>query len=111
MPIELLLDRLLALSGRGLTDVGLGLRAGLEELGRAREQERVGLLFGDGMQTAGDPAEPTAAAFATLHVIATGQTAESEARCRHLAELGHGCCAVVARVGGIPAAVNYCMVA
>jgi MoxR-like ATPase len=111
MPIELLLDRLLALSGRGLTDVGLGLRAGLEELGRAREQERVGLMFGDGMQTAGDPAEPIAAAFATLHVIATGQTAESEARCRHLAELGHGSCAVVARVGGIPAAVNYCMVA
>ncbi len=109
MPLELLLERLLSLAGRGLTDVGLGLRAGLEELGRAAEQERVGLLFGDGMQTAGDPAEPIAAAFATLHVIATGQTAESHTRCRRLAELGHGCCAIVERVVGITAAVNNCM--
>jgi MoxR-like ATPase/Mg-chelatase subunit ChlD len=108
-PLDALLDGLLSLAGRGLTDVGLGLRAGLEELGRAREQERVGLLFGDGMQTAGDPAEPFAAAFTTLHVIATGQAEESHMRCRHLAELGHGCCAVVERVGGIPAAVNRCL--
>jgi Mg-chelatase subunit ChlD len=88
LPLDALLDRLLSLSGRGLTDIGLGLRVGLDELEGAEAQERVGILFSDGLQTAGEPADLLAAAFPTLHVVATGQSAESIESCKHLAEVG-----------------------
>jgi len=111
LPLDALLDRLLSLSGRGLTDIGLGLRVGLDELDGADAQERVGILFSDGLQTAGEPADLLAAAFPTLHVVATGQSAESIETCRHLAEVGNGRCAAVAQVGGIAEAINACLAA
>ncbi|WP_228281699.1 vWA domain-containing protein [Rubrobacter marinus] len=111
VPLDALLDRVLSLPGRGLTDVGLGLRVGLEELEGADTQERTGLLFSDGLQTAGEPAEPIAAAFPTLHVVATGRSEESLARCRRLADLGGGRCARITAAGDIPAAVNSCLAA
>ena len=111
VPLDALLDRMFALAGRGLTDVGLGLRTGLEELEGANVQERVGLLFSDGMQTVGNPAEPVAAAFPLLHVVATGRGEKSRSRCRKLADFGGGRCAVVETASGIPAAINYCLAA
>ncbi len=111
VPLDTLLDRVLSLPGRGLTDVGLGLRVGLEELGGADTQERTGLLFGDGLQTAGEPAEPIAAAFPLLHVVATGGGEESLSRCRRLADLGGGRCARIETAAGIPAAINRCLAA
>ena len=111
LPLDALLDRLLSLSGRGLTDIGLGLRVGLDELEGADAQERVGILFSDGLQTAGEPADLLAAAFPTLHVVATGQSTESIETCRHLAEVGNGRCAAVAQVGGIAEAINACLAA
>ena len=109
--MDTLLDRVLSLPGRGLTDVGLGLQVGLEELGGADTQERIGLLFSDGLQTAGEPAEPIAAAFPTLHVVATGGGDESLSRCRRLADLGGGRCARIETASGIPAAINRCLAA
>jgi MoxR-like ATPase/Mg-chelatase subunit ChlD len=111
VPLDALLDRLLSLSGRGLTDIGLGLRAGLDELEGSGVQERIGLLFSDGLQTAGEPAGLVAAAFPTLHVVATGQDTESLKRCRALAAAGNGRCAQVERVGGIAGAINACLAA
>ncbi|MDI3341147.1 MAG: AAA family ATPase [Sphaerobacter sp.] len=111
VPLDLLLDRVLALSGRGLTDLALGLRVGLDELALADTPERIGLLFSDGLQTTGPPAEPVAAAFPTLHVVATGRTPESIAACRRLAALGEGRCAVVDELARIPAAINACLAA
>jgi Mg-chelatase subunit ChlD len=108
-PLDALLDRVLSLPGRGLTNVGLGLQAGLEELAAADTQERAGLLFSDGLQTTGEPAEPIAAAFPSLHVVATGRTTESLARCRRLADLGDGRCAAIGSASEIPAAVNHCL--
>ena len=110
-PLDTLLDRVLSLPGRGLTNVGLGLRAGLEELGGSDTQERIGLLFSDGLQTVGEPAEPIAAAFPLLHVVATGGSEESLARCRRLADLGGGRCARIETAAGIPAAINRCLAA
>jgi MoxR-like ATPase len=109
--LDALLDRMFSLAGQGLTDVGLGLRAGLEELEGADAQERVGLLFSDGMQTAGEAAEPIAAAFPLLHVVATGRGEGSRTRCRRLADFGGGRCAVIETASGIPAAINYCLAA
>jgi MoxR-like ATPase/Mg-chelatase subunit ChlD len=109
--LDMLLDRMFSLAAQGLTDVGLGLRAGLEELESADAQERVGLLFSDGMQTAGEPAEPIAATFPLLHVVATGRGEESRTRCRRLADLGGGRCAVIETASGIPDAINYCLAA
>jgi MoxR-like ATPase len=109
--LDTLLDRMFSLAGQGLTDVGLGLRAGLEELEGADAQERVGLLFSDGMQTAGEAAEPIAAAFPLLHVVATGRGEGSRTRCRRLADFGGGRCAVIETASGIPAAINYCLAA
>jgi MoxR-like ATPase/Mg-chelatase subunit ChlD len=111
LPLDALLDRLLSLSGRGLTDIGLGLRVGLDELEGADVQERIGILFSDGLQTAGEPADLLAAAFPTLHVVATGQSAESIEACRRLAEVGNGRCAAVAQLGGIAEAINACLAA
>ena len=111
VPVDTLLDRVLSLPARGLTDVGLGLRVGLEELEGADTQERTGLLFGDGLQTTGEPAEPIAAAFPTLHVVATGGSEESLSRCRRLADLGGGRCAQVETASSIPAAINRCLAA
>ena len=107
--LETLLDQLLSLSGRGLTNLELGLRAGLDELDQAVTQERIGILFSDGLQTAGNPAGPLAASFPTLHVVGTGESEESIASCRQLARLGNGRCAIVARAGGISQAVNMCL--
>lgn len=109
--INALLDRLFSLSGRGLTDLGLGLRTGLGELEEADTHERVGILFGDGLQTAGESAAPFAAAFPTLHVLATGESEKSLESCRSLAAFGSGTCAVVRRATGIPEAVNACLAA
>lgn len=109
--LDHLVDQLLSLNGHGLTDLHLGLRTGLEELALADTNERVGLLFSDGLQTTGPPAEPLAAAFPTLHVVATGMTAESIAACRRLARLGQGRCAVVEEPASIPAAINACLAA
>ena len=111
VPLDALLDRVLSLPGRGLTDVGLGLRAGLEELERADTQERAGLLFSDGLQTTGPPAEPIAAQYPLLHVVATGRGEESLSRCRRIADLGGGRCAAIESAAGIPAAVNSCLAA
>jgi Mg-chelatase subunit ChlD len=107
--LEPLLNKLLSLSGRGLTNLELALQAGLDELDRATTQERVGILFSDGLQTAGQPAGPLAAAYPTLHVVGTGDSDESIASCRHLAQLGQGRCAIVSEVGGITQAVNLCL--
>ena len=111
VPLDHLLDRVLSLNGHGLTDLHRGLHAGLEELALADTNERVGLLFSDGLQTTGPPAEPLAAAFPTLHVVATGRTAESIAAGRRLARLGQGRCAVVDGPASIPAAINACLAA
>ena len=111
VPLDTLLDRVLSLPGRGLTDVGLGLRVALEELEGSDTQERYGLLFGDGLQTAGEPAEAIAAAFPTLHVVATGQSEESLSRCRRLADLGGGRCARIHTAADIPTAINLCLAA
>lgn len=104
-----LLEKLFSLPGRGLTNLELGLRAGLDQLETATTQERVGILFSDGLQTAGPPAEPLASAFPTLHVVGTGETEESFAHCHTLASLGNGRCAIVMQEGGIAQAVNRCL--
>lgn len=109
MPLDTLLDRALSLPGQGLTDVELGLRISLEELERADVRERVGLLFSDGLQMVGEPPEPIAAAFPLLHVVATGRGEESRSRCRRLADLSGGRCAVIETASGIPATVNHCL--
>jgi MoxR-like ATPase/Mg-chelatase subunit ChlD len=111
MDLEPLLDRLLSLNGRGLTDVGTALEAALGELGASSTQEKVAILFSDGMQNAGRPAEELAPAFDTLHVVGTGEAsdAESRARCEQLAALGHGRCAMVHEVGSIGGAITQCL--
>ncbi|ABG06059.1 ATPase associated with various cellular activities, AAA_5 [Rubrobacter xylanophilus DSM 9941] len=109
--LEALLDRVLSLPARGLTDLCLGLRAGLEELEGTGLRERTGLLFSDGLQTTGPPAEPVAASFPRLHVVAAARGPESLARCRRLADLGRGRCAAAGSIAEIPAAVSSCLAA
>jgi len=104
--LDHLLEQLWSLSGSGLTDLGLALRTALEELAGARTEERVGILFSDGLHTAGEPPGPLAAAFSTLHVVGTGDSPEAEARCRELAELGHGRCGFVRRPEDVAAVVG-----
>ncbi len=111
VPLDTLIDRVLSLSGHGLTNLGLGLRVGLDELAAAETQERIGLLFSDGLQTMGEPAEVLAAAYPTLHVVATGQSPESLKRCQRLATLGNGRSAAIEGIASIPRAISQCMAA
>lgn len=110
-PLELapLVDLVLSLSGRGLTDVHLGLKTGFDELSKANTQERIGILFSDCIQTAGQHADEIAAAFPTLHVVGTSTIDESRRRCAELAVLGHGRCAFVEDVDGIAPALSACL--
>ncbi|MEO0324300.1 MAG: AAA family ATPase [Myxococcota bacterium] len=108
-----LLGQLLALRGRGLTNLGLALEAGLDELARAPTEDRIGILFSDGLQTAGDPAAEVAAAYATLHVVGISGAPEAAQACEHLAQVGGGRCALLHELGGgvasIPEAINLCL--
>src|SRR5262249_43625721 len=110
-PLELapLVDFLLSLSGRGLTDLNLGLRTGLAELAGAATDERVGILFSDGLQTAGEPADAIAAAFPTLHAVGTGDDLDSRRRWAQPAALGRGRFACVDGMEGIAPALSACL--
>lgn len=69
MPIEALLDRMLEIQPKGITNIKLALEDGLEQLSKQVVHEKIGIIATDGWTTTGgDPIE-VAKNYARLHVI------------------------------------------
>lgn len=69
-PPDRVLDDLLRIPARGLTNVAFGLETGLAELRGARARTRVGVLLSDAVHNAGpDPREVAARFPGSLHVL------------------------------------------
>jgi len=108
-PLARLVDEILSVRARGLTNLRLGLEVGLRELERTATQEKIGIIFTDGMHNLGDDPLPLAAKYPRLHVIGTSLEDSRVRACQELAARGRGRCVFIERMEDIPAAVSYCL--
>lgn len=106
-----LIDEILALRARGLTNLRLGLEVGLRELERVATQEKVGIIFTDGISNLGEDPLPMAAKYPRLHVIGISLEDGPVRACQELAARGRGRCVFIRSLEDIPAAVSHCMAA
>ncbi|MEQ3552494.1 vWA domain-containing protein [Pseudonocardia nematodicida] len=92
-----LLDRLLRIPARGLTDVGFGLSVAHTELARARarERRRVAVLLSDAVHNAGPDPRTVARRFGELHVLLETDGEHDAVLGREIARLGGGRMAAV----------------
>jgi len=108
--IDVVVDRLCDLRGRGTTDLELALRTAAAQVARSRAADRSVLLLSDGLAT--DSPDPVDAASsltripARLHVLALSTEEESMASCAALAAAGGGRVAPLHRPSQAPAAVR-----
>ncbi|MFV9502955.1 MAG: AAA family ATPase [Oscillochloridaceae bacterium umkhey_bin13] len=105
-----LIDEILGLRARGLTNLHHGLAAGLRELERAGTQEKIGIVFTDGLSNLGDDPLPLAARYPQLHVIGISLEASAVQACQALAARGRGRCVFIRTLEDIPLALSHCMV-
>jgi MoxR-like ATPase/Mg-chelatase subunit ChlD len=103
---EELVDDVLSLRGRGTTDLALALRAGAEQLARARCPERVAVLMSDCLATAGDDPFDALGGIDVLHVLGTSGEPESLAAGLALARRTRGRHAVASSPTALPATVS-----
>jgi hypothetical protein len=108
-PLVRLVEDVLAVRSEGLTDVALGLTAGLRQLDRSRARERLGILVTDGVSNHGGDPVGVARLFPRLHVLTTGTTPRRVLACRRLATAGNGECLPVPTITDIPAALTRCL--
>jgi Mg-chelatase subunit ChlD len=108
-PLPALLDDVLSLRARGLTNIRLGLEVGLRELGRSAATEKAGILFTDALHNLGDAPEPVALRYPRLHVVGTSPAPDRVTACRALAARGGGTCTVIESIDDIPAAISRCL--
>ena len=108
-PHARLIDEILSVRARGLTNLRLGLQVGLRELGRTATQEKVGIIFTDGIHNLGEDPMPIAARYPRLHVIGTSLEDGRVRACQELAAHGRGKCVFINQLEDIPAAISYCM--
>lgn len=69
MTIEELLDKMLEITPRGATDIGIALDKGLEQLYKKVTHEKIGIIVTDGWVTAGDDPADFARNYPKLHVL------------------------------------------
>ncbi|HEY2205012.1 MAG TPA: VWA domain-containing protein [Pseudonocardia sp.] len=85
-----LLDDLLAIPAKGLTNVEFALSVGLAQLRASRARRRCGILLSDAVHNAGPDPRPLAARFGTLHVLLETDGEHDAELGGQLAQLGHG---------------------
>ncbi|WP_211241687.1 vWA domain-containing protein [Patulibacter minatonensis] len=90
-----LLDRLLRVPARGLTNVQFGLATGDAVLRGSAARRRVGVLLTDAVHNAGPDPREVARRFGELHVLLEVDGEHDEPLGRDIARLGHGRTAVV----------------
>lgn len=85
-----LLDTLLRIPARGLTNVGFGLDVGQAELRRSAAPHRTAVLLSDAVHNAGPDPRLLAHRFPELHVLLETDGEHDPQLGRDLARLGHG---------------------
>jgi Mg-chelatase subunit ChlD len=106
MPAARLLDRLLRIPARGLTNVGFGLAAAHAELVRAPAQRRTAVLLTDSVHNAGPDPRRTAARFPELHVLLETDGEHDGPLATDIARRGRGRLAPVATHRDVAPALN-----
>ncbi|MQA14888.1 MAG: VWA domain-containing protein [Pseudonocardiaceae bacterium] len=85
-----LLDQLLRIPARGLTNVGFGLTVGYAELARSAARRRSAILLTDAVHNAGPDPRTLARRFPELHVLLQTDGEHDAPLAADLARLGHG---------------------
>jgi len=85
-----LLDDLLRIPAKGLTNVHFALTVGLAELSRSSARQRIALLLSDCVHNAGPDPRLVAMRFPRLHVLLQTDGEHDAALASDLARLGHG---------------------
>jgi len=85
-----LLDDLLSIPAKGLTNVHFALSTGLAQLRLARARRQCGILLSDAVHNAGPDPRPVAARFGELHVLLETDGEHDADLGGQLARLGHG---------------------
>jgi magnesium chelatase subunit D len=105
-PPEDLVDDILALRGKGTTDLALALRAAGAQLSRSSAKERLAVLLSDCLPTTGADPASALAALDCLHVIGVSNDPESVAAGQALARRGRGRHRLALRPTQVPAAMT-----
>jgi len=90
-----LLDDLLSIPAKGLTNVAFALSVGLAQLASARARRRCGVLLSDAVHNAGPDPRPVATRFPALHVLLETDGEHDAELAGQLARLGRGRLAAV----------------
>ena len=101
-----LLDDLLRIPAKGLTNVHFALTVGLAELARSSARQRIALLLSDCVHNAGPDPRPLALRFPRLHVLLQTDGEHDAALAADLARLGHGRLAPVRDYRQVAPALN-----
>jgi Mg-chelatase subunit ChlD len=105
-PYTRLLDDLLRIPAKGLTNVHFGLTVGLAELARSSARQRIGVLLSDGVHNAGPDPRLVALRFPRLHVLLQTDGEHDPGLAAELARLGHGLLAPVGHYRQVAPALN-----
>lgn len=101
-----MLDQLVRIPARGLTNVGFGLSVALTELERSSARRRTAVLLTDAVHNAGPDPRLIARRFPELHVLLETDGEHDAPLGRDLARLGHGKMASVATHRDVAPALN-----
>jgi Mg-chelatase subunit ChlD len=101
-----LLDDLLRIPAKGLTNVHFALTVGLAELSRSSARQRIALLLSDCVHNAGPDPRLVALRFPRLHVLLQTDGEHDAALAAELARLGHGRLAPVRDYRQVAPALN-----
>ncbi|MGH2689947.1 MAG: vWA domain-containing protein, partial [Actinomycetota bacterium] len=100
-PAGRVLDELLRIPAKGLTNLHFALTVGIGELNRSHARARICLLLSDAVHNAGPDPRLVAARFPTLHVLLQTDGEHDAFLGAELARLGHGLVAPVADHRGV----------
>lgn len=105
-PATRVLDRLLRVPAKGLTDVAFGLTVAHAELARSTARRRVALLLTDAVHNAGPDPRTVARRFGELHVLLSTDGEHDAPLAADLARLGRGRWARLATHRDVAPALN-----
>lgn len=106
MPVGHLLDRLLRMPSRGLTNVAFALDVAAAELRRSAARRKVAVLLTDALHNAGPDPRDLAARLPELHVLAQVDGSHDLPLAGELARAGHGRLAPVRTYRDVAPALN-----
>jgi Mg-chelatase subunit ChlD len=106
VPAARLLDQLLRIPARGLTNVQFALAVAHAELNRSSARRRSAVLLSDAVHNAGPDPRPLARRFPELHVLLETDGEHDLPLATDLARLGHGRLASVATHRDVAPALN-----